>query len=409
MAMDYLQRGLEAELALAAQSFPAVVLSGPRQVGKTTLLQHLFGATHQYVSLDDPAIRTLAVQDPRGFLDLYRPPVIFDEIQAVPSLLPYLKVRIDEDRRRMGQYLLTGSQNLLLMESVTESLAGRAAYLRMWPMAQRELDQNLARLLPWEAATLVNELSSPYGKKLAFCERLLIGGYPDAALADPAVRRQWFASYIHTYLERDVRQLRNVGDLSQFQNFIKAVALRSGQLLNLSDVARDLGLAVNTVKAWLSNLEVSGLVIVLQPYFENMGKRLVKTPKVYFTDTGLLCHLTDMQTAEQLALSPFGGAVMETAIVMETVKALSFHGKSQNLYFWRTSNGAEVDLVIEHNGKLMPVEAKLSATPKISMTSGIQAFKQTYGDRSGTGWVVYSGDQLLPLGNQVVAVPFRRY
>ncbi|MEI8078489.1 MAG: ATP-binding protein, partial [bacterium] len=363
--MTYIQRGLETTLAAAAAAFPAVMLSGPRQTGKTTLLREQFGRNYRYVSLEQPPIRALARQDPGGFLDLYRAPVILDEIQYAPELLPYIKERIDADRGRMGQYLLTGSQNLLLMETVSETLAGRTAVLRLYPLARRELDGEHARPLPWEPVHELREMDpDAFVRRQVFCEQLLIGGYPDVVRGPASNRTLWFASYVQTYVERDVRQLRQIGDLGQFQLLVKAVALRSGQLFNLSEVARDLGLAINTVKAWLSVLEASGLVVILRPYFENAGKRLVKTPKVYFTDTGLLCHLVGITTAEQLALSSFGGAVMETAVLMELVKALSFRGPPPGLYFWRTSNRTEVDFVLDNgNRRLTLIEAKATRTP----------------------------------------------
>lgn len=394
-------------LAEAAEAFPAVMLHGARQTGKTTLLKHCFADRYQYVSLERSALRELADRDPDGFLDIYRPPVMLDEIQLVPRLLPSIKERIDEHRDRPGQYILTGSQNLLMMATVSESLAGRCAVLQLQPLSRRELAGVPDRPLPWENTGELYE-SSPdtFAARVSFCERLLAGGYPDVALGPASRRRLWFDSYVQTYVERDVRHLRQVGDLGQFQTFITCVALRSGQLFNVSDVARDLGLAGNTIKAWLTVLEASGLVVVLRPYHANGGKRLIKTPKVYFTDTGLLCHLAGIKTAEQLALSPFGGAVMETAVLTEITKAVSFRGQRPALYFWRTSNGAEVDIIVEHGYMLTPVEAKLTATPKAGMARGFQRFRQDYGERVMTGWLIYSGDLLMPLGQGDVALPF---
>lgn len=403
---DYIQRGLAHVLAEAVASFPAVMLSGARQTGKTTLLRRQLGAGFRYVSLEQPQVRDLARQDPAGFLDLHRPPVILDEIQCAVGLLPYIKERIDADRHRMGQYVLTGSQNLLLMASVSESLAGRTAVLQLYPLARRELEGEAARPLPWAKSGEVRDLApDAFVRRVAFCEQLLTGGYPDVALGKPRNRDLWFASYVQTYLERDVRTLRQVGDLGQFQAFLKSVALRTGQLFNLSDVARCVGVAVNTVKAWVSVLEASGLVIVLRPYSTSSEKRLVKTPKVYFTDSGLLCHLAGITRAEQLALSPLGGGVMEAAVLMEVVKTLGFHGQRSGLCFWRTANGAEVDLVIEEHDRLIPVEAKLSGTPKVAMARGIQAFRGDFGDRASPGWVVHTGDLALPLGQGTVALP----
>ena len=351
-------------------------------------------------------MQALAQQDPVGFLDLYRPPVILDEIQGAIHLLPYIKERIDADRHRVGQFILTGSQNLLMMDKVSETLAGRIAVLRLHTLARRELAGEPQRPLPWHAPQEMREMApDAFARRVAFCGQLLTGGYPDVASGKVRNRSLWFASYVQTYLERDIRGLRHIGDLGQFQLFLKSVALRNGQLFNMSDVARDLGISVNTVKAWLSVLEASGLLFILRPYSISGGKRLVKTPKVYFTDSGLLCHLAGITTAEQLALSPLGGGVMETAVLMEVVKALSFDGPLPGLYFWRTSNGAEVDIVVEEGHRLIPVEAKLSGTPKMGMGRGIHAFRADYGERAASGWVVHTGDFPLPLGNGAVALP----
>ncbi len=405
--MNYIKRGMATMLAEAVASFPAVMLCGARQTGKTTMLRRQLGDNYRYVSMENPATRDLARRDPAGFLDLHRPPVILDEIQCAVDLLPYIKERIDADRKCMGQFILTGSQNLLMMDKVSETLAGRTAVLRLYPLAQRELAGEPDRPLPWGAAGEVRDMApDAFVRRVAFCEQLLTGGYPDVALGTARNRSLWFSSYVQTYLERDVRCLRQVGDLGQFQNFLKSVALRNGQLFNMSDLARDLGLSVNTVKAWLSVLEASGLVLVVRPYFVSGDKRLVKTPKAYFTDSGLLCHLAGITSAEQLALSPLGGGVMEAAVLIEIVKALSFSSGNPGLYFWRTSNGAEVDIVIEEGHRLIPVEAKLSGTPRMDMARGIHAFRKDYGDRTACGWVVHTGDIPLPLGNGVVALPF---
>lgn len=248
-------------------------------------------------------MRAAAAADPRGFLDLHPAPVLFDEVQYAPDLLPYVKERIDLRRQACGQYLLTGSQHLLLLEKVTESLAGRAAVLRLLPLSGREACGHRDAPLPWETGSSRAHWRVP---TRGLWEALLRGGYPE--LAGP--RRNvslWHASYVQTYLERDVRSLRQVGDLMAFQVFLRALAARNGQLLNLSDLARDLGLAVNTAKAWLSVLEASFQVIRLRPYFANVGKRLVKTPKVYFTDTGTLCYLAGLKTPEHAAPVRWGG------------------------------------------------------------------------------------------------------
>jgi predicted AAA+ superfamily ATPase len=381
-----------------------VVLTGPRQSGKTTLLKHVFGEASGYVSLEPPDVRAAAAADPRGFLEMHPAPVIFDEVQYAPDLLPYIKESIDEHRNARGQYFLTGSQNLLLTGQVTESLAGRAAMLRLLPVSQREEFGRLLDSLPWERQKTnpaVNRIAPP-----DLWQSFLRGAYPELVAEPDRDISLWHSSYVQTYLERDVRSLRQVGDLISFQSFLRALAARTGQLLNLTDVARDLGIAVNTAKAWLSVLEATFQVIVLRPYHANVGKRLVKTPKVYFTDTGMLCYLAGLKDPDHAAAGPLGGPIFETAVLLQIVKAFVNRGDEPQVHFWRTSAGSEVDLVVEAGGKLIPMEVKLSATPRPAMASGIRAFQEDLGDKAGQGFVIHPGEVRLPLAPKVVALPF---
>lgn len=404
MPFRYIPRALEPALRRAAREFPAVVLTGPRQSGKTTLLTRLFGRTSRYVSLEPPDVRAAAAADPRGFLALYPPPVILDEVQYAPDLLPYIKERIDARRAQAGQFLLTGSQNLLLMANVSETLAGRAAILRLLPLSHRELAGRQARPLPWEGtARAASRLMPALGHVWQY---LLRGGYPELHIAPKRDATLWHASYVQTYLERDVRTLRQVGDLTLFQAFLRALAARSGQLLNLSDVARDLGVAVNTAKAWLSVLEATHQVRILRPYFANIGKRLVKTPKVYFTDTGTLCFLAGLRDPVHAAAGPMAGAIFETAVLSEIVKTLGSRGEEPQLYFWRTSTGTEVDFLVDAGAKLVPIEVKVSATPRPPMAAGITALRAALGAKASPGYVVHPGDVYLPLAPGVTALPF---
>ena len=401
---DYIERSLEPVLQRAVAEFPAVVLTGPRQAGKTTLLRHLFGGSHRYASLEVPDVRAAALADPRGFLEAHGPPVIFDEVQYAPDLLPYIKERIDANRAVAGQYLLTGSQNLLLAEKVTESLAGRAAILRLFPLSRREAEGCPRLSLPWEDGR--EEPSRPPTAFAELWESYLRGGYPELAGNPDRDLSLWYGSYIQTYLERDIRTVRQVGDLNQYQSFLRVLAARSAQLLNLTDVARDLGVAVNTAKAWLSTLEATYQVVVLRPYFANVGKRLVKTPKVYFTDVGVLCHLAGLSDPSHAAAGPMSGAIMETAVLTEIVKTFTHRGQEPRVHFWRTTAGSEVDFVVEAGDRLVPVEVKASATPRPGMANSIRTLQRDFGELAAPGYVVHAGDVRLPLGQGTTALPF---
>jgi len=398
----YIPRSIEPVLKRAARQFPVVVLTGPRQSGKTTLLKHLFARRHRYVSLEPPDVQAAAAADPRGFLAMYGPPAIFDEVQYAPGLLPYIKEQVDAHREQAGQYLLTGSQNLLMLERVSETLAGRAAVLRLLPLSYHEITGRPGESLPWESGR--REAGRALAPKNLWAS-ILRGGYPELAAHPKRDATLWHASYVQTYLERDVRTLRQIGDLTQFQSLLRALAARNAQLLSLTDLSRDLGITVNTVKAWLSVLEATFQIILLRPYFANIGKRLVKTPKVYFADTGTLCYLAGLKTPEHAAAGPMGGAILETVVVSEIVKDYWNRGVEPQVWFWRTSAGAEVDVVVESEGRLVPVEVKLSATPTPGMARGIEMFRRDLGDRAAKGYVVHPGDMWLPLGPGATALP----
>ncbi len=403
MEGTYIKRALEPVLKRASSEFPVVILAGPRQSGKTTLMLHLFAGKYRYVSLGQPDIRAAASADPHSFIEMYPPPVIFDEIQYAPNLLPLIKEMVDAQRERCGQYLLTSSQNLLLMERASELLAGRAATLRLLPLSWREAVGDTQAPLPLDSKKTVRK--GPLSH-LDLWEDFLRGGYPELAARKKQDVALWHASYLQTYLEQDVCTLRHIGDLTLFHNFLRALAARSAQLLNLTNLARDLGIAVNTVKAWLSVLEATYQVVILQPHHANVGKRLVKMPKIYFTDVGNLCYLVGLREPEHAAFGPMGAAIMETAVLSEVMKTLVHQGVEPQVYFWRTSAGTEVDIIVETGTKLIPIDVKASAKPGTAMASGVEAFRESLGDRATSGYVIHTGEVHFPLGSDVIALPF---
>ena len=388
---------------MAAGQFPVVALTGPRQSGKTTLLRHILGDRCAYVSLETPDTRLAAQSDPRGFLDFHGTPAIIDEVQYAPELLMYIKERVDARRDIPGQYFISGSQNLLLNQHITESLAGRVAMLTLLPLSNREIAGAPDANLPWEDGPSM----APAGAGQADLWRSFIrGGYPEL-VAKPARNTDlWFASYMQTYLERDVRSLRRIGDLTQFQIFLRVLAAQSGALLNLNSMARDLGTSLNTLKNWLSILEATFQVFILRPYHANISKRLVKTPKVYFSDVGLMCRLVGLSDAEHAMNSPMSGAIVETAVINEIVRTIRHRGVEPRLYFWRTATGVEVDLLVETGRQIIPVEIKQSATPRPAMAKAISSLRADLGDAVAPGYVVHTGDTKSPLGNGTVAWPF---
>jgi hypothetical protein len=272
------------------------------------------------------------------------------------------------------------------------------------PLTRREIDGQPSRSLAWETDRLLPGLEAPAAPE--FWQRVLRGFYPETARNPARDYRLWQASYVQTYLERDVRNLRNLGDLTLFQAFLRALAARSAQLLNLSEIARDIGVAANTARDWLSILEATFQVFLLRPYFANIGKRLVKSPKIYFMDTGILCYLVGLREPLHAVSGPMGGALFENLVVAEIYKTILHQGEQPRLYFWRTATGSEVDILIELQGKLIPVEIKLSATPRPEMGKGISDFKKDFGEQAALGYVIHPGKTLLPLGGGALALPF---
>ena len=358
--MRYLPRQLEQALSRARRAFPAVVLTGPRRVGKTSLLRHLLPGA-DYRLLEDPDVLARVRADPRAFLDELKAPAILDEIQNAPELLAYVRTRIDAAPRKTGQWFLTGSQESALMQGVTESLAGRAAILHLLPLSMEE---------------------SPKVD-------LWLGGFPEV-IARPSARDLWFSSYLQTYLERDVRAVTQVRDLTTFRRFMGLVASRHGQILNKADLAGPLGVSVPTIAQWLGVLETTGLLALIPPYFENFGKRLIKSPRLYWLDSGLASHLLGLRSRSELERSPFLGALWEGFVAAEIIKRQINTGGKRELYHFRDEQGLEVDFVLPGpRGKLRLVEVKSSRTPTPAMARALQSLGRSLGPKRGEMWLVH--------------------
>jgi predicted AAA+ superfamily ATPase len=363
-------RNAEQTIRTLLRGFPIVTLTGPRQSGKTTLAKAVF-SDRPYASLEDPDVRQAAQDDPRSFLERFPDGAVLDEVQRCPGLLSYLQTIVDADRR-MGLFILTGSQQFGLMSGITQSLAGRTAFVE---------------LLPFSVTELMNADKLP----ASIDSMLLTGGYPPLYDRD-VPPSAWFGAYVTTYIERDVRQLLKIQELETFQHFVRLCAGRTGQLLNLSSLATGAGITHNTAKAWISVLEASYLIHLVRPHHANFNKRLVKMPKLYFFDVGLVSWLLGIRTAEQMETHPLRGNLFETFVIAELVKSRFNHGERPNLYFWRDSNGNEVDVIAEQGTVLMPIEIKSGKTVASDSFAGLDKWRALAGDAAIDPVLIYGGN-----------------
>ena len=401
----YIERHIKKTIDRMLHSFPSVLLTGPRQVGKSTLLRNGYAET-RYLSMDDRVVLNAVKEDPRGFFELQGTPLILDEIQRVPEAFIDLKYEIDRDRHS-GMYMLSGSQKFELMKDVSESLAGRISIVNMLGLSMREL-RNEAFNSPFlpDADYLSSRNGQPYMQEKLW-EIIQRGSMPEL-YADPDMDwESFYASYVDTYVVRDVRELSQVGDTTTFVQFMTALAARTGELLNMHALALDVGVDDKTIKHWISILETSGLVYLLQPFSLNITKRAVKTPKLYFTDTGLVCYLCRWLTPETLRNGAQSGNIFETFVVSEILKSYYNAGRNPDMYFFRNSNGQEVDLLFYQNNTLYPVEIKKTASPNVKDIKHFKVLQSYFPTVNiGSGALICNYDHVIPLdaGTQIVPV-----
>jgi hypothetical protein len=378
----YLTRILEPKVLQYLSSFPAVSLTGPRQAGKSTLLKHLLADQYRYITFDKESIRNMFYEDPQGFMKNYKNRIIFDEVQKVPEIFEHIKVAIDEDRDNYGKYVITGSTQFLLLEQIAESLAGRVGLLTLLPLQYQEMP-----------AAHRNE-------------SIYRGAYPEIVVNDYANSHDWYASYIDTYLERDVRGLHNIGDLRDFSRLLGLLAANTSQILNMSRYASDLGVAVSTIKRWISVLEASYIIFLLPPYYKNYGRRIAKNPKIYFYDTGLVSHLTSISSEELFLKGPMSGAIFENYIVAEIMKKEMHLKTFAELYYYRTSKGIEVDLIVDRKTTKDVIEIKLNSTFNPRMIKQLKLLLEP----NDKGYLLYTGENLdYSFGENIKVLNYGEY
>jgi predicted AAA+ superfamily ATPase len=377
MSVPYIGRALTEETFETAKEFKIVCVIGPRQSGKTTLCKQLF-TEKTYVNLEDPDVLLVAKTNPKAFLAKYPKGAIFDEVQRIPELFNYLQGIVDSSDE-MGQFILSGSNNFLMQQNISQSLAGRVGYIELLPFSLSEL----------EASNIQNE---------SLNQQILEGFYPDIILKKSSASR-WISNYIRTYLERDVRLIRNIGDILVFSKFLKICASRTSQLLNMSSIAKELGVEHKTLDAWLSVLESSYILYRLPPYFNNFNKRLIKSSKIYFYDTGIVCHLLGIRSVEGLQKSNYYGAIFENFIVSEIIKNRKNKEQFGEVYFYRDSTGNEVDVLIENEGNLIPIEIKSAVKIQKEHHKNLKWFQKVF--RQEGGILLYAGNENESFPNEI--------
>ncbi len=378
--MKYISRIVEDKLKLYLKTFPVVAITGPRQSGKTTLLKNVLKDSFKYVTFDDFRYVNLFNEDPERFISEFSDKVVFDEIQKVPDLFHYIKRIVDEDRMNYGKFVITGSAQFSMIASITESLAGRIGMLTLLPFQFKEV-------------LYANLISSQFK-----------GAYPEVIIHDYKNSEIWYNSYLETYLEKDVRSMLNIGNLSDFRRLIKMLASNCSQIINYSSLANALGIGVNTVKRWVSVLEASYIIFLLPPYYKNFNKRIIKSNKIYFYDTGLVSALTGIQNEGMYVNGPLGGAIFENYVVSEIKKSILHSATNSQMYFYRTSNHVEIDLIIENGLHKKMIEIKSSSTFKPMMVKPIESILSNLDE----GFLLYQGEE-FPFSESIKIWPYQKY
>jgi len=399
----YIVRNCEKTVEYMSERFPVVLVTGPRQVGKTTMLMKIAEKGRGYVTLDDPNARNMAINEPGLFLQRYEPPIIIDEIQYAPNLMQHIKLYVDENKK-MGDIWMTGSQMFHLMKNVSESLAGRVGIIKMQGFSGAELDGYDNEAFLMDSGKLIAKVKERTPKSLKeVYKRIYMGQMPGVYSRDisPDI---FYGAYINTYIQRDIKALTQVADEMLFLQFLTACAARTSQMLNLADIARDIGISAPTAKQWLSILITSGIVILLEPYFNNRMKRIIKSPNLYFMDTGLCAYLTKWNNPESLETGSMSGEFFETFVVGEVIKSYQNLGLQAPISYYRDKDKHEIDLIIEQNNTLYPIEIKKSASPKKDAIKNFKVLDKS-GVNVGTGAVICMARDLVPLDKDNWLVP----
>lgn len=401
----YRQRIIETVIKNVVKTFPIILLNGPRQVGKTTILKHCMDNSMSYVTLDDLSSRELAKKDPKLFLGRNKFPLLIDEIQYAPELFPYIKIIVDRENKN-NLYWFTGSQQFSLMKNVSESLAGRIGILNLQGLSQSEkLDiMNVGKFLPTDEYLEKKRSLSKRIDLHELYELIWRGSFPRVSLNEEVDWNIFYSSYLQTYIERDVRKISNIGDELTFMNFIRYTAARTGQELNYSDISNSIGISQPMVKSWISILRTSGLIYLLEPYYTNISNRIIKRPKLYFLDTGLVCYLTKYQNSELLESGAMNGAILETYVISEILKTYWYNGLEPNLSYYRDKDKKEIDLIIEENNTLYPIEIKRKFEPKKDDIKNFNILNKC-NKIIGKGAVICLAETDIPITREANSIP----